>query len=505
MSRGVCETWVGETWVGETWAGRNTGLPEMGLPDTGWRDVIFGGVLIWVLGLALICGIPVLGISQVGAYPNGSTIAIVKHPVVSSMALAERIFVIDFPIYIYCPSSSPQLRNFHIGQLLGNEKPFCIYDSWADSGSGFKALKFTGKIGFKGVFLKDNSPPMHNLECWCLARILDVHNGYWPQVGMGNSSLRWGVRPRGSQWSGDINDVAKFRQNVSSKLALSRSSCGYSLANQNGNANPSPDDPDYRPLHVSPVEAIQRSCVGLFFFGLSMWCFYGIAVSAVVAGRYWRAGGVLTGGIVCAFLAVEFFNAAASGIIGWRGIGNSFLCAYAEIHCGEKYGNNPLHSDKIVPRKHLTSNSYWGTVIDMANVLNSDKQIAVIGALTEGSSIRSIERVTGVHRDTIMRLGVKVGQGSARILDSSMRNLPCNRLEMDEIWGFVGKKDRNVRIGEEGVGSVWTFCAIDAETKLVPAFKVGNRDTATAKAFVQDVADGIQQEARELRGGGSNG
>ncbi len=126
----------------------------------------------------------------------------------------------------------------------------------------------------------------------------------------------------------------------------------------------------------------------------------------------------------------------------------------------------------------------------MANVLNTDKQIAVIGALAEGSSIRSIERIMGVHRDTIMRLGVKVGQGCAAVMDSKMRNLPCNRLEMDEIWGFVGKKDRNVRMGDDAaVGSVWTFCAIDAETKLVPAFKVGNRDTATAKAFVQDVAD----------------
>jgi IS1 family transposase len=65
----------------------------------------------------------------------------------------------------------------------------------------------------------------------------------------------------------------------------------------------------------------------------------------------------------------------------------------------------------------------------------------------------------------------------------------CLRRFMDEIWGFVGKKDRNVREGEDAVGSVWTFCAIDAETKLVPAFKVGNRDAETAKAFVQDVAD----------------
>ncbi len=124
----------------------------------------------------------------------------------------------------------------------------------------------------------------------------------------------------------------------------------------------------------------------------------------------------------------------------------------------------------------------------MANVLSTDKKITVIGALAEGSSIRSIERITGVHRDTIMRLGVKVGQGCTALMDEKMRNLPCRRLEMDEIWGFVGKKERHIREGETGVGSVWTFCAIDADTKLVPAFRVGDRSVATANAFVQDVA-----------------
>ena len=70
-----------------------------------------------------------------------------------------------------------------------------------------------------------------------------------------------------------------------------------------------------------------------------------------------------------------------------------------------------------------------------------------------------------------------------------MRNLPCTRLEMDEIWGFVGKKDKQVRIDDPlGIGSVWTFCAIDADTKLVPAFKVGDRDLKTTRAFIADVA-----------------
>jgi IS1 family transposase len=125
----------------------------------------------------------------------------------------------------------------------------------------------------------------------------------------------------------------------------------------------------------------------------------------------------------------------------------------------------------------------------MANVLNTDKQIAIIGALTEGSSIRSIERMTGVHRDTIMRLGVKVGQGCTALMDAKMRNLSCARLELDEIWGFVGKKERNVKMGEgHEVGSVWTWCAIDADTKLVPSFTVGQRTGAAANAFATDLA-----------------
>ena len=181
---------------------------------------------------------------------------------------------------------------------------------------------------------------------------------------------------------------------------------------------------------------------------------------------------------VCSFLCA---------LLGGAFILNGYVNCQSEYH--REHEQVFQHNSYIVPHKHLTPYIYWGTVIDMANALNTDKRIAVIGALAEGSSIRSIERITGVHRDTIMRLGVKVGQGCAAVMDSKMRNLPCHRLEMDEIWGFVGKKERNVRVGEDAVGSVWTFCAIDAETKLVPAFKVGDRSAATAKAFVQDVAD----------------
>jgi IS1 family transposase len=126
----------------------------------------------------------------------------------------------------------------------------------------------------------------------------------------------------------------------------------------------------------------------------------------------------------------------------------------------------------------------------MANILPTEKQIAVISALAEGSSIRSIERMTGIHRDTVMRLGVKVGQKCATILDNKMHNLPCNKLQLDEIWGFVGKKQRRVREVEESrkIGDAWTFCALDAETKIVPCFRVGKRDAETANAFLRDLS-----------------
>src|SRR5258708_14105398 len=125
----------------------------------------------------------------------------------------------------------------------------------------------------------------------------------------------------------------------------------------------------------------------------------------------------------------------------------------------------------------------------MANVLPKEKQISVIAALAEGNSIRSIERMTSIHRDTIMRLGVKIGQGCAGILDRKMRDLACQQLQCDEIWGFIGKKQRHLSLEDDlTLGDVWTFCAIDAETKLVPAHKVGKRDRMTTDAFIRDIA-----------------
>ena len=84
----------------------------------------------------------------------------------------------------------------------------------------------------------------------------------------------------------------------------------------------------------------------------------------------------------------------------------------------------------------------------------------MISALAEGSSIRAIERITGVHRDTIMRLGVRVGQGCAALMDARCAPLACHYLQFDEIWGFIGKKERHVTPTDDPkIGDVWTFCA----------------------------------------------
>jgi len=123
-------------------------------------------------------------------------------------------------------------------------------------------------------------------------------------------------------------------------------------------------------------------------------------------------------------------------------------------------------------------------------VLKTEKQIAVISRLVEGNSVRSIERMTGVHRDTILRLLVRVGDGCASLLDRTMQNLPCRIFEVDEIWTFVGKKQMRLNADERrnpALGDQYTFVALDAETKLIPAFTVRKRDGRTAKRFMMDL------------------
>jgi IS1 family transposase len=122
------------------------------------------------------------------------------------------------------------------------------------------------------------------------------------------------------------------------------------------------------------------------------------------------------------------------------------------------------------------------------NALRCEKQLAVIGALVEGNSIRSVERMTGVHRDTIMRLTVRVGERCLKLLDNTMRDLSCPNLQVDEIWTYVGKHQRRLSYEERfsrEFGDQYVFVALDADTKLIPHFDVGKRNMGTAYRFME--------------------
>jgi IS1 family transposase len=125
------------------------------------------------------------------------------------------------------------------------------------------------------------------------------------------------------------------------------------------------------------------------------------------------------------------------------------------------------------------------------NKLPVERRVLILRALTEGCSLRSISRMAGVSINTVTKLLIDAGTACARFQHEAMRNLTCRRLEMDEIWGFVYAKDKNIPEGMKdapGVGSIWTWVAIDAETKLIPSFLVGLRDGEHARVFVDDLA-----------------
>ncbi len=134
----------------------------------------------------------------------------------------------------------------------------------------------------------------------------------------------------------------------------------------------------------------------------------------------------------------------------------------------------------------------------MANVLKLDKQVAVISGLVEGMSARSIERVTGVHRDTILRLMVRVAEAGAKYSRATLRNLPCQRIEVDEIWAYVAMKQRNVDYDGlvKGYGDQYTFVALDPDTKLIPTWLVGKRNASTTHAFVWDLRNRLQNRVQ---------
>lgn len=119
------------------------------------------------------------------------------------------------------------------------------------------------------------------------------------------------------------------------------------------------------------------------------------------------------------------------------------------------------------------------------NTLSAEKKLAVLSALIEGNSIRSTSRMTGVDRNTINSLLLRTGDRCAKIMDGNMRNLHCGFVQCDEIWTYVGKKQRRVRKDDSpDLGDQWVFVAMDEDTKLVPHYEIGKRSKETTLQFL---------------------
>ena len=124
------------------------------------------------------------------------------------------------------------------------------------------------------------------------------------------------------------------------------------------------------------------------------------------------------------------------------------------------------------------------------NKLSTSDRTRVVACLVEGNSIRSTVRMTGVAKNTVVKLLADLGLAYSEYQDKAFRNLSCKRIQCDEIWSFVGCKEKNVPADKkrQGRGDVWTWTAIDAETKLIPCWYVGNRDAGAAYHFMHDLA-----------------
>jgi IS1 family transposase len=126
------------------------------------------------------------------------------------------------------------------------------------------------------------------------------------------------------------------------------------------------------------------------------------------------------------------------------------------------------------------------------NNLSRDQQIQIIACLTEGQSIRATERITGIHRDTIMRLGERVGRGCAELHDRMMVGVRAGRLELDEIWGYVGKKQKRVQRHEiSHKGDQYTFIGMSASAKAIISYRTGKRDSENTDLFIQDLRERV--------------
>lgn len=133
------------------------------------------------------------------------------------------------------------------------------------------------------------------------------------------------------------------------------------------------------------------------------------------------------------------------------------------------------------------------------NTLTIAKRAKILGLLVEGISLRAIIRVADCSINTVTKLLVDVGTACAGFQNEALRNLPCKRVQCDEVWSFVGAKQKNVPTeikGTFGIGDVWTWTALCADTKLIASWMVGARDGDAAKLFIGDLKDRLAKRVQ---------
>jgi IS1 family transposase len=129
--------------------------------------------------------------------------------------------------------------------------------------------------------------------------------------------------------------------------------------------------------------------------------------------------------------------------------------------------------------------------METMNRLATAKRSQVVAALVEGNSVRAVCRMTGAAKGTVLKLLVDLGRACSEYQDTALRSLKCRRIQCDEIWSFVGMKAKTAakkNRKDANAGDVWTWTAIDADTKLVPSWRIGDRGSATAHDFMEDLA-----------------
>lgn len=132
------------------------------------------------------------------------------------------------------------------------------------------------------------------------------------------------------------------------------------------------------------------------------------------------------------------------------------------------------------------------------NKLDTEKRTQILSCLVEGNSIRATCRMTGAAKNTVVKLLVDAGRACSDYQDKAFRNLKCKRIQCDEIWSFVGCKEKNttVRKKAEGQGDIWTWTALDPDSKLVPCWFVGGRDAGAAYHFMHDLAERLENRVQ---------